>query len=227
MNHIEVKNIKTCYDYAEPYFVIDGEPITAFLDACVRQQKQSSLFPFGSLLGLMPAWTGRLIWKWENDFVWELVDSMEELNVPILVCEDDCDLSCIVIVVHIRKENGSVFWERIGALSSSGWSVREEQRSGILCLEAYTDEDWEKYGDNIATEEYGSRAYWKWVEENCYEEHIRRLRNYMKPYLQKEEHVEWLQTLNWEFDAKEYAAVVEFYRERKNSAQTEEEGGTP
>ena len=28
----------------------------------------------------------------------------------------------------------------------------EEKRSGILCLEAYSDEDWEKYGDNIALE---------------------------------------------------------------------------
>lgn len=39
-----------------------------------------------------------------------------------------------------------------------------------------------KYGDNIATEKYDSYEYWKWVHENCYEEHIRRLHNYMKSY---------------------------------------------
>lgn len=78
---------------------------------------------------------------------------------------------------------------------------------------------WQKYGDNIATERYGSPEYWKWVRENCYEEHIRRLRNYMRPYMQKEENIEWIQELNWEFDAEEYGTVVEQYRKLKKSQE--------
>ena len=220
MNHIEVKSTKTRYDYPEYYWIIDGKPITVYLDEFVRNNPVHSLSGFGSFLGLMPAWCGKLLWQWENDFVWEMVDSPEELNVPILVCEDDCDLSCIVIMVHIRKEKGRVCWERIGSLNHSNYSLIEEQQSGILCLEAYTDEDWEKYGDNIATEEYGSFEYRKWVDENCYEEHIRRLRNYIKPYMQKEENIEWVQELHWEFDAKEYESVVEQYRNIKNNVFT-------
>lgn len=215
MNHIEEKNIKTRYDYFEYYWIIDGKPVTCYLDEYIQSHPENSLSRYGSMLGLLPAWGGKLIWQWENDFIWELVDSTQELNVPILVCEDDCDLSCIVIMVHIRKTGDRVCWDRIGILDHSKGNLKEEQESGILCLEAYTDEDWALYGDNIATEKYGSREYWKWVSENCYEEHIRRLKNYVKPYMQKDENIEWMQELHWEFDAGEYALCVEQYREQK------------
>ena len=81
-----------------------------------------------------------------------MVDSPETLNVPILVCEDDCDLSCIVILARIRKTGNLVFWEKLGRLTHENEDFNLEKRSGILCLEAYTDEDWEQYGDNIACE---------------------------------------------------------------------------
>lgn len=215
MNHIDVKSIKTCYDYPEYYWIIDGKPITFYLDEFIQNKSISTLLRFGSILGLLPAWCGRLEWQWENDFIWELVDCSEELNVPVLVCEDDRDLSCTVIMVHIRKVGDRVYWDRIGVLDHSNTNVQEEQQSGILCLEAYTEEDWEKYGDNIAAEKYDSYEYWKWVSENTYEEHIRRLRNYTKPYMQQESNVEWIQELNWEFDAKQYGAVVDEYRKLK------------
>ena len=58
MNHIEVKQAKTCYDYLEHYWVIDGTPITIYLDRHTPDR-------FGSLLGLMPAWNGELLPQWE------------------------------------------------------------------------------------------------------------------------------------------------------------------
>lgn len=216
MNHIEVKSIKTQYDYSEDYCIIDGKPITLYLDEFVRNDTSCSLSDFCSLCGLLPAWSGKLLSQWENDFVWELIDSEEELNVPVLVCEDDCDLSCIVIMVHIRKAGDKVYWDRIGSLNHTNIDAQKERESGILCLEAYTDEDWEKYGDNIATEKYNSPEYWKWVDENPYEEYIRRLRNYTRLYMQKEENIEWIQQLNWVFDVKAYEAVIEYYRKLRN-----------
>lgn len=60
-------------------------------------------------------------------------------------------------------------------LDKSNINAQDYGQSGILCLEAYTDEDWEKYGDNIALEEYGSSEYWKWVAKtvmrNIYEDY--------------------------------------------------------
>ncbi len=212
MNHIEVKQTKTYCDYSEHYWVIDGTPITFYLD----RHRPSG---YSSLLGLMPAWNGELLSQWENDFVWEMVDSQEELNVPILVCEDDQDLSCIVIVAHIRKENTMVYWDKIGVLDHSNFVLDEYNQSGILCLEAYTDQDWELYGSNIALEEYGSSDYWKWVNENCYEEQIRRLRNYMKPYMQDDANIKWFWSSDWAFETDNYAAMVEQYRNLKQQVQ--------
>lgn len=204
MNHIKIDSNDS--------FIVDGKLITDYLD---EYAKSNSLSEFGSLHALLSAWSGRLISEWDNDFVWKLIDSNEELNVPILVCEDDCDFSCIVIMVHIRKEKNKVYWDRIGSLDHSNWELEEEQKSGILCLDSYTVDDWKKYGNSIAKAQYNSVEYWNWVGENLYEEHIRRLRNYLKPYMQKEENVKWLHKLNWEFDNEEYNKVIEKYREIK------------
>lgn len=114
MNTLEAKLVKTCYAYDEFYWVVDGQPITTYLE----QHRPESLSAFGSLSGLLPAWSGKLIWQWENDLVWEMVSSEEELNVPILVCEDDCDLSCIVITAHIRKTETFVYWA-----GSADWTI--------------------------------------------------------------------------------------------------------
>lgn len=204
MNHIKFDNNDS--------FIVDGRLITIYLDEYVKSNSPSY---FDSFRNLLPAWNGELSLEWENDFVWELIDSNEELNVPILVCEDDCDFSCIVIVVHIRKEHDKVYWDRIGRVNHSNWKLEDEQKNGILCLTAYNDEDWEKYGDNVAKSEYGSEDYWNWVNENYYEENIRRLRNYLKPYMNNEENIEWIKDVNWEFDIKEYNTMVEKYREIK------------
>lgn len=50
MNRIEVKQVKTCYDYSEYYRIIDGIPITKHLDRCPK----GSLANFKTLLGLPP-----------------------------------------------------------------------------------------------------------------------------------------------------------------------------
>lgn len=130
MNQIDMRLVKTRYDYPEYYWVIDREPIVRYLDEYVKAGKCPSLEPFGSLSGLMPAWTGGLEWKSDNDFVWEMIDSPDTLNVPVLVCEDDADLSCVVILVRIRKTGRYVYWDKIGVLDHRNGSLEEENRSG-------------------------------------------------------------------------------------------------
>lgn len=213
MNHIDVKPIRTQYDYFEDYWIIDGVPIVSYLEPF----KPISFSVFGSFLGLLPAWGGKLAVQWENDFVWEMANSREELNVPILVCEDDCDLSCIVIVVQIRKVGNTVYWDRIGVLNHSNVNHQEYVQSGILCLEAYSDEDWKMYGDNVALAAYGSSEYWNWVNENFYEESIRRLRNYLKPYMQKEQNIEWICCPGWAFEKGEYETMIQQYQRLRDT----------
>lgn len=105
-----------------------------------------------------------------------------------------------------------MYWDKIGYLNRKNWDIKEERKSGILCLTAYTDKDWELYGDNIALEKYNSTEYWDWVAKNSYEENIRRLRNYMKSYMQKDENIDWIKETGWEFDIYEYQAAVDVYR---------------
>ena len=90
MNRIHMELVQTIYDYGEYYWMIDGRPIVRYLNEAVSAGACPRLEVFGSLEGLLPAWTGELVWKAENRFIWELVDSSEDLNVPVLVCEDDC-----------------------------------------------------------------------------------------------------------------------------------------
>ena len=132
------------------------------------------------------------------------------MNLPILVCEDDLDLSCIVIVAAVRKAEEIVFWDRIGYVDHREEDSKQEKASGILCLEAYTDEDWAKYGDNIALERPDSSE---------------RRMNYTLPYCQDERHIVWLGETGYAFDRGAYEDCIRFYeRELGGVLERGEEG---
>lgn len=213
MNKLDVQYIKTCHEYSEYYWMIDNKPIVEYLDEYVKEGLCPELEKFGTMLGLLPAWTGELEWKSDNDFIWELVDNKQDLNIPILVCEDDCDLNCIVIMVHARFTEAYVYWDRIGLLNHENEDFEKEKESGILYLEAYTDEDWKKYGSNIACEKSNTMEYREWISKNWDEELLRRRRNYTKPYMQQEENIIWIKDTKWVFDVWEYNEMIEKYRE--------------
>ena len=110
-----------------------------------------------------------LLHRGEIRFIWNLINRGDPVVLPILVCEDDLDLSCIVIVVFVRKEADVVYWDRIGFISREEWELQQELCSGILHLESYTGEDWTKYGDNIALKQPHSEA-WKLFTGRNYRE---------------------------------------------------------
>lgn len=213
MNTIDVQPVTTIYGYPESYWIIDGKPLIQYLDEYVHDGKCPALERFGSLLGLLPAWSGELEWPAENRFIWEMIDSPEVLNIPLLVCEDDCDLSCIVILARIRKTEDFVFWDKVGLLRHENEDFELEQRAGIANLDSYSEEDWERYGGNIAWEEFGSREFANWVSENWQEELLRRRRNYTLPYMQRDDNIFWIEDVHWVFAAGQYNTMVEKFRE--------------
>lgn len=85
---------------------------------------------------------------------------------------------------------------------------KEEKRSGILCLDAYTQEDWEKYGDTIACEKIDSYEWGKWISQNWSEELYQRRINYTFPYYQNEKHIIWFAECDFQFDRNEYDSVI-------------------
>ncbi len=73
----------------------------------------------------------------------------------------------------------------------------KDQSGRCLCTEAYTDEDWEKYGDNIALEKVDSEYWLQWVSDNWAEELYRRRMNYTLPYYKSEGSITWFADTDW------------------------------
>ena len=210
-NEITVSPVTTPYGYEEHYLLVDGISVAELTDRFVRENGDNDLKRFKSLNGLCPAWGPGMQNRGEVRYIHQLLWQEEPVNLPILVCEDDLDLSCIVIVTAVRKQGGAVFWDRIGYVDHSEWDPGREMVSGILCLEAYTEDDWARYGDNIALEQVGSRDWRLWISEHWDEELYRRRMNYTLPYCQDERHIRWLKDTGYAFNRTAYENCIRFY----------------
>ena len=212
MNHIEVFERKFEPSGAIDYDVaIDGMPLPELLDRntenTIDERLSSFIKPF---MTLFPAWSFDLDWEGDIRFVWDVLN-MEKAPVPILMCEDDADFSCIVVVVDVEKTKDYVYWNRIGYVNHDNESFEDEKLHGILFTEAYSDEDWEKYGDNIALEDVDSDNWCQWISDNWEEELYRRRMNYTLPYYRKEGSITWFMETDWEFARSEYEEMLDKY----------------
>jgi len=66
-------------------------------------------------LGLIPSWLDYYNDDIEKEYVWEQtkLDSIAKV-LPIMLCPDDFDFSCAVVVVEVINEPGTVIWNRMG-----------------------------------------------------------------------------------------------------------------
>ncbi len=87
-------------------YCIDG----SFLD-----EKLDELHPELSLKGLIPTLLGMNI-REENQIVWDRINPSinEKTRCPILMCPDDCDFSCIIVIAEIENLGTSIAWNIIG-----------------------------------------------------------------------------------------------------------------
>ena len=104
--------MKSKYVNAEhPTILIDGVPLDNLLH---------DLYPDDLLLGLIPMMTDWIDLREEAIFVLGRFQSdQERVILPILMCPDDCDLSCTLIVADVIKSDNEVVWNRIGIDSSN------------------------------------------------------------------------------------------------------------
>lgn len=221
MNHIEVKDIVIPYGYKENYWFIDGISLPEYLTLWANDSDDNDFQSIRPFLGLCPAWSKRLEWKGDIRFVWKLIE-MDSVVLPLLLCPDDLDFSCIVIAAEVEKTKDYVYWHRIGYVSHANEDFEEEKRNGILNLNAYSDEDWEKYGDNIALEDVSSYAWKKWISENWEEELYRRRMNYTLPYYQTEGNICWIKEVGWVFERVEYDQMVKAFWRMEVQKQLED-----
>lgn len=215
-NHIKIQKVHYTYqqfDHEVYHYSIDGKTLPEYL------QIWSVAFPDDKTVKLMKpsvdlalAWSKRLDWEGDVRFVWKTLE-LDRTILPLLLCPEDLDFSCIVVVAEMEKTEDYVYWNRVGYVLHDKEDFAEEKKSGILKLEAYTDEDWEKYGDNIAWEEVNSHAWYQWTSENWAEELYRRRMNYTLPLYQTEGNVFWMKETDWVFDRDEYESMVQEYWE--------------
>ncbi|MBP3459809.1 MAG: hypothetical protein J6K58_11435 [Lachnospiraceae bacterium] len=211
MNHIKIAEIPTGYGYNQYVWTIDETSLFQYLstwsadfsdDKTIKVMK-----PFEDLC---PAWVKDLEWQGDVRFVWKVIE-LDSAVLPLLLCPDDTDFSCIVIVAEVKKTESFVYWNRIGYVLHKNEDFDEEKKNGILNTDAYSDEDWQKYGDNIAWEEVNSPEWRQWISEHWDEELYRRRMNYTLPYYQTEGNIFWMHTVNWVFDRYEYEQMADEY----------------
>ncbi|MFG0214559.1 hypothetical protein ACFU8X_15755 [Brevibacillus porteri] len=107
LNKIEVKKMTSKYcDSEHECVLIDEVP----LDVIVH-----SLYPNHHFDGLIPTILDWIDEPREKAFVRSRYLSFKQREMlPILMCPDDCDLWCTLIIVEVVRFEGIIKWERMG-----------------------------------------------------------------------------------------------------------------
>ncbi|PAD74697.1 hypothetical protein [Paenibacillus campinasensis] len=86
--------------------LIDDKPLDILLH---------EIYPDKLLLGLVPTIVEWLDSNDEVELVYSrFVSNQSQAILPILMCPDDCDFSCTIIVAEVVSNEESVRWNRIG-----------------------------------------------------------------------------------------------------------------
>ena len=108
MNRIEACVANSQYSNAPHLnFVVDGVPLQTRLD---------TVAPHRQLAGLIPTLLDCLYDATDRALVWDRILPQQGncTHAPILMCPDDCDLWCTVIIAEAYLENQTVWWHRLG-----------------------------------------------------------------------------------------------------------------
>lgn len=190
--------------------------MTLYIDGARIDQKICGLSGDKIVNELLFAWQGLEI-KHESKYIWELIDSRESANIPILVCPDDADLSCYLIVVKVKYEEDRVVWEKfgksIGMIHPDGFE--SEFVSGIRDFENWSEEYWNLYGGVLDTFDINDESWDDWISENWEIESSLRMWKYYHLIYNYDDNIEWYNKVpKFEFDVKDYDACIEVIKNK-------------
>ena len=110
MNKIEATWDKSDYEIYDDFLniKIDG----TFIDELVDKS-----YPGYDYKGTVPTLIFWMQLENERKIVWNriLPRNNETTVCPILMCPDDCDFSCTIIVARITRTNSQIIWEQLGS----------------------------------------------------------------------------------------------------------------
>jgi hypothetical protein len=128
MNRIEAIRAKSRF-VPEPHLIVavDGVPLDEVLD---------TLFPGSNLLGLVSSLLGWFHNDVDSEIPWQRI--LPEIGctgyAPLLICPDDLDFNCSVVMAEVSAEPDMIRWDRLGfdaaRLGAVGSCIRWEPSLG-------------------------------------------------------------------------------------------------
>jgi hypothetical protein len=87
-----------------------------FVDDVPLDELLAKLEPDSEPEGLVPAWLPWLVDEAEQAVVWErmMPQFVGNVAVPILVCPDDLDFSCSLVIADLEAQPDRILWRRMG-----------------------------------------------------------------------------------------------------------------
>lgn len=207
MNTLEIMSLPTSNGFENECFVIDGIPLHEYMRKWYLENGWGEIpQPLAPVDDLALAWNTEYNYNGDARFM-EYLLKQDKVNLPLLLCPDDCDFSCVVIVAEVKKTESHVYWKRIGKVNHSIELFEEEKQHGIAFVDAYTDDDWKEYNDP-ELHVVDSAKWREWISANWSEELYRRRINYTYPCYKDNRNIDWIYACNWCFDRKQYDNLV-------------------
>jgi hypothetical protein len=126
---ISAERRATNYSGEQPVLLVNGEPLDELLDRLAPNRDLVGLV--STLLAGMDPAEAAIAHRRFN------LAPGESAIAPVLMCPDDADFSCTLVVVDAIGTDEHVIWRRIG-LDISEWNPRAELRLGQT-VEWFTD----------------------------------------------------------------------------------------
>ena len=102
-------------------------------------EKLEELFPDNMFKGLIPTLVYWLDRESDKKVVWKrILPNENEIEIcPILMCPDDCDFSCTLIVAEIQNYGTFIQWKRLGLDETKEWEAEKlgQKLNGLTTLE--------------------------------------------------------------------------------------------
>ena len=151
-------------------------------------------------------------------------ECIEDEIVPVLVCPDDPELDCLVLVAYIRKDTDFIYWDRIGRviLPNRDEASKEWLLSGYKCKDLFSEEKCQVFGPETPVDIMEDEEADDWIYSHGREEFCRRYTNFFRKYYRQPNSIKWLSDVNWRFERKQYENCISYLKNTYDIDKTDE-----